>query len=292
MKLYKGFDKNMQCRGFQFEEGKTYIHDGEIKLCEKGFHACENPLDCFNYYSPAESIYREVEMEGISSEREEDSKVAGKSIKIGDRIRFGKIAQLAVEYINSHIDKSKKQQIMKGNYSAASNTGYRSAASNTGYRSAASNTGDYSAASNTGNYSAASNTGNCSAASNTGYCSAASNTGNCSAASNTGNCSAASNTGYRSAASNTGDFSAASNTGYRSAASNTGNYSAAEVSGKQSVALAIGKESKVRGALGCWIVCAEWDENGINDVQCVCVDGEKIKPDVWYALKNSAFVEA
>ena len=192
MKLYKGFDKNMQCRGFQFEEGKTYIHDGEIKLCEKGFHACENPLDCFNYYSPAESIYREVEMEDVSDERKEDSKVAGKSIKIGARISFGKIAQRAVEYINSHIDKSKKQQVMEGNYSAASNTGDRSAA---------------------------------------------------------------------------------------------------EVSGKQSVALAIGKESRVRGALGCWIVCVEWDENGIKDVQCVCVDGEKIKPDVWYALKNGDFVE-
>ena len=202
MKLYKGFDKNMQCRGFQFEEGKTYIHDGKIKLCKQGFHACENPLDCFNYYSTAESIYREVEMEDVSDERKEDSKVAGKSIKIGARISFGKIAQLAVEYINSHIDKSKKQQVR--------------------------------------------------------------------------------NTGNRSADSNTGDYSAASNTGY---------YSAAEVSGKQSVALAIGKESRVRGALGCWIVCAEWDENGIKDVQCVCVDGEKIKPDVWYALKNSAFVE-
>ena len=220
MKLYKGFDKNMQCRGFQFEEGKTYIHDGEVKLCENGFHACENPLDCFNYYSPAESIYREVEMEGVSDERKEDSKVVGKSIKIGARISLGKIAQLAIEYINSHIDKSQKQQVMEGICSAASNTG------------------NYSAASNTGNYSAASNTG---------------------------------------------DYSAASNTGDRSAA---------EVSGKQSVALAIGKESKVRGALGCWIVCAEWGGNGIKDVQCVRVDGEKIKPDVWYTLKKGAFVEA
>ena len=292
MKLYKGFDKNMQCRGFQFEEGKTYIHDGEIKLCEKGFHACENPLDCFNYYSPAESIYREVKMEDVSDERKEDSKVAGKSIKIGARISFGKIAQLAVEYINSHIDKSKKQQVMEGNCSAASNTGNYSAASNTGDYSASSNTGCYSAASNTGYYSAASNTGYRSAASNTGYRSAASNTGDYSASSNTGDCSASSNTGDYSAASNTGYRSASSNTGDYSAASNTGDYSAAEVSGKQSVALAIGKESRVRGALGCWIVCAEWNENGIKDVQCICVDGEKIKPAVWYTLKNGDFVEA
>lgn len=87
----------------------------------------------------------------------------------------------------------------------------------------------------------------------------------------------------RSIASNTGDYSAASNTGYRSAA---------EVSGKQSVAMSIGRGSKARGAKGCWIVLAEWDDDGIADVQCVQVDGERIKPDVWYKLKNGEFVEA
>ena len=318
MKLYKGFNQDMTCRGYQFEEGKTYTHEGDVELCQSGFHACENPLDCFTYYNPAESVYHEVEMEDVSPEREKDSKVAGGTIKIGDRISVGKMVQIAVDYINTHVDKTKKQQMMKGfrsaasntgNYSAASNTGDYSAASNTGFRSAASNTGYYSAASNTGNRSAASNTGDYSAASNTGDCSAASNTGDHSAASNTGDCSAASNTGFRSAASNTGYYSAASNTGNRSAASNTGDYSAAsntgdysaasntgdhsaaEVSGKQSVTLAIGKGSKVRGETGCWIVCAEWAEDGIKDVQCARVDGETIKAGVWYTLRGGKFVE-
>ena len=255
MKLYKGFNKDMTCRGYQFEEGKTYTHDGDVELCKSGFHACENPLDCFTYYNPAYSIFREVEMEEVSDERQSDSKAAGKTIKIGARISFGKMAQIAVDYINICIDKSKQQQVMEGNYFAASNTG------------------EYSAASNTGNYSAASNTGDYSAASNTGLRSSASNTGNC------------------SAASNTGDYSAASNTGDYSAASNTGNCSAAEVSGRQSVAFAMGKDSKARGAKGCWIVCAEWDENKIKDVQCACVDGETIKADVWYTLSKGKFVE-
>ena len=300
MKLYKGFNKDMTCRGYQFEEGKTYTHDGDVELCKSGFHACENPLDCFAYYNPADSIFREVEMEEVSPERKGDSKAAGKTIKIGARISFGKMVQVAVDYINICIDKSKQQQVMEGNYSAASNTNDYSAASNTCFRSSASNTGDYSAASNTGNYSAASNTGNCSAASNTGLrssasttgdYSAASNTGDYSAASTTGNCSAASATGFRSSASTTGDYSAASNTGDYSAASNTGNCSAAEVSGRQSVAFAMGKDSKARGAKGCWIVCAEWDENKIKDVQCACVDGETIKADVWYTLSEGKFVE-
>ena len=273
MKLYKGFNKDMTCRGYQFEEGKTYTHDGDVELCKSGFHACENPLDCFSYYNPAESIFREVEMEEVSPERKGDSKAAGKTIKIGARISFGKMVQIAVDYINICIDKSKQQQVMEGNYSAASNTCFRSAASNTCFRSAASNTGDYSAASNTGN------------------CSAASNTGLRSSASTTGDYSAASNTGDYSAASTTGDYSAASNTGDYSAASTTGNCSAAEVSGRQSVAFAMGKDSKARGAKGCWIVCAEWDENKIKDVQCACVDGETIKADVWYTLSEGKFVE-
>lgn len=201
MKLYKGFNKDMTCRGYQFEEGKTYTHDGDVELCKSGFHACENPLDCFVYYNPADSIFREVDMEEMSPERRGNSKVAGKTIKIGDRISFGKMVQIAVDCINSRIDKSKQQQVMEG---------------------------DYSAASNTGDYSAASTTGNC---------------------------------------------------------------SAAEVSGRQSVAFAMGKDSKARGAKGCWIVCAEWDENKIKDVQCACVDGETIKADVWYTLREGKFVE-
>ena len=146
MKLYKGFNKDMTCRGYQFEEGKTYTHDGDVKLCKSGFHACENPLDCFTYYNPAYSIFREVEMEEVSDERQSDSNVAGKTIKIGARISFGKMVQIAVDYINSRIDKSKQQQVMEGYYSAASNTGDCSAASNTGDCSAAEVSGRQSVA--------------------------------------------------------------------------------------------------------------------------------------------------
>ena len=124
--------------------------------------------------------------------------------------------------------------------------------------------------------------------------SAATNTGNRSAATNTGDWSAATNTGYRSAATNTGYRSAATNTGNRSAATNTGNQSAASVSGKESVAMAIGYESTAKGALGCWIVLAEWekciDGYHIKNVRSGKVDGKKIKADTWYRLINDKFV--
>jgi hypothetical protein len=201
-----------------------------------------------------------------------------------------------------------------GYQSAATNTGYQSAATNTGYQSAATNTGDQSAATNTGDQSAATNTGNQSAATNTGDQSAATNTGDQSAATNTGDQSAATNTGYRSAATNTGYQSAATNTGNRSAATNTGNQSAATntgdqsaatntgdrsaatVSGKESVAVSLGIEGKAKGALGCWIVLAEWYKDGNYDwhkkeVKTACVDGEIIKVDTFYMLKDGNFVE-
>lgn len=99
-------------------------------------------------------------------------------------------------------------------------------------------------------------------------------------------------TGNCSAASNTGDYSAAINTGFCSIASNTGDYSATSVSGKHSVAVNIGYKGKVKGALGCWIVCAEHDSKGnVIDVQIKKVDGKAIKADTWYMLKNGKFVE-
>jgi len=123
-----------------------------------------------------------------------------------------------------------------------------------------------------------------------------SNTGDQSAATNTGDQSAATNTGYKSAATNTGNYSAATNTGDYSAATNTGNYSAATVEGQESVASSLGIEGKAKGALGCWLVLAEWyrDDNydwHRKDVQCVKVDGEIIKADTFYILKAGQFVE-
>ncbi|HGB4908208.1 TPA: hypothetical protein ACIVLM_000332 [Salmonella enterica subsp. enterica serovar Birkenhead] len=281
---YKGFKQDLTCRGFQFEIGKTFEHDGKVKACSSGFHSCEYPLDCFSYYPPAGSRYAETIAQGDISRDSDDSKIASASITIRAELSVPELVKRAIEWIWNRVDKSLEQQVMPGDRSAASNTGDRSAASNTGDRSAASNTGDRSAASNTGYRSAASNTGNCSAASNTG---------NCSAASNTGNRSAASNTGNYSAASNTGNCSAASNTGNCSAASNTGDCSAAEVSGSHSVAAAFGIEGKARASENSAIVLCYRNEDGeLIHIRASRVGENGIKPDTWYTLnEDGEFVE-
>ena len=165
---YKGFNTDLTCRDFQFQIGETYRYEGKVEACASGFHACENPLDVFNYYNPT-SRFAIVECSGeISKESDSDSKIACGSIHIKAEIGLPTLISKAVDLILSKI---------KWETAKESNTGYQSAATNTGNRSAATNTGDCSAATNTGDWSAATNTGNRSAATNTGDCSAAEVTG-------------------------------------------------------------------------------------------------------------------
>ncbi|EAQ5751477.1 hypothetical protein R212_09625 [Salmonella enterica] len=264
---YKGLNKDLQCRDYQFAIGETYHHEGKVEACGSGFHACECPFDVFGYYSPADSRFAETISFGVTDREEDgDTKIASASITIKAELTLPQFIQRGIEWIWSKIDKSLEQQIM---------TGYQSAATNTGNRSAATNTGNRSAATNTGNQSAATNTGDWSAATNTGYQSAATNTGN------------------RSAATNTGNQSAATNTGNRSAATNTGNRSAAEVSGSQSVAASFGIEGKARSSEGGAIVLCYRDENGgLIHIRASKVGENGIKADVWYQLNEDAeFVE-
>ena len=268
MKGYKGFYPGMVCipncdekHKKEYNENTVYEEDKAV-CCSSGMHFCKYPLDVFAYYPPSSSkgLSEYAEVEALDEPVTDDNeKFCSKKLKIGAKIGIPALVQASVEYIKENIEKTKIKT----------------------------NTGDRSAATNTGNCSAATNTGDCSAATNTGDCSAATNTGNCSAATNTGNCSAATNTGDCSAATNTGDCSAATNTGY---------YSAASVEGKDSIALAFGIQSKAKGALGCYIVLAEWAENDSGDyelkaVKCHKVDGKIIKPDTWYMLKNGKFME-
>lgn len=224
MKAYKGFDKDLKCRGFQYEIGKEY-EEKEAEACEKGFHACENPLEVFRYYPPCDgNRYCEVEQDGELSKHGGDSKVASTKIKIGVELGLKGLIQTGVSFI-----------LDKVNWKAD-------------------------------------------------------------AATNTDAQSAAVNLGYRSAATNTGDLSAAMNTGDRSAAVNSGTGSAAEVSNGDSVAIVTGYNSKAKAGLGSAIVIAErGDWNGktypLNNIKAAIVDGEKIKADTWYTLKNGEFVE-
>ena len=147
---FKGFDKDLKCRGFQYEIGKDYEQEGEVKCCERGFHFCENPFDVFRYYSPSDSRYCEVEGDGNADEANDDSKVATSNIHISAEIGLNGLIKAGVKFILDKVNFNDSKSTNTGNRSAATNTGYRSAATNTGERSAATVEGKESVAIVTG----------------------------------------------------------------------------------------------------------------------------------------------
>jgi hypothetical protein len=146
-KAYKGFNKDMTCRDFKYEEGKSYEND-KAELCKSGFHACENPIDCFGHYSPGSSVYHEVDLDDVSEEREpDDTKVVAKKIKVGARLGIPQICQLTFEYVKAHC--TNENNAVAGQPATA---GYRGAAT-AGDRGAA--TAGYSGAATAGDRGAA-----------------------------------------------------------------------------------------------------------------------------------------
>ena len=134
IKSYKGFNKNMTCRGFQYEEGKEYEEE-IVEVCDHGFHACEYPLDCLNYYYPNESVYHEVEQSGEIQKHNDDTKVAFTKIKIGAEISIAGLVKAAIEYTVKRVKKDAESDEKHG---ASSETGDYGASSATGYKGASS----------------------------------------------------------------------------------------------------------------------------------------------------------
>ena len=171
MKVYKATDKDMKCRGFQYELGKTAEADGDIKLCERGLHACEMPLDVLGYYAPGDgSRYFEAELEDASDEmHSDDTKRVGKKLTLSAEIGIPGLVKAQVEYVKAQCDFD--NAIKKANSEKENNaTGESGAASATGERGAASATGERGAASATGTRGEASATGNGCVAMATGFC--------------------------------------------------------------------------------------------------------------------------
>ena len=248
MKVYKATDKDMKCRGFQYELGKTAEVDGNIELCKNVLHACEMPLDVLDYYAPGNgSRYFEAELEDVSDEkRSDDTKRVGKKLTLSAEIGIPGLVKAQVEYVKAQCDFDNainKADAENKNHA----TGERGAASATGERGAASATGDRGAASATGE---------------------------------------------RGAASATGESGAASATGESGAASATGWGGAASATGKHCVAMTTGFVGRVMGDIGNAIVCVERRDNGeIASILAGIVDGETLKPGVWYTVKNGQWVE-
>ena len=257
MKAYKGFKKDMTCRGFQFEEGKAY-HEDTAVLCESGFHACLDPLDCLRYYDPCDSVYHEVEIDNVSEQREDDTKVVAKDIKIGSRISIKDIVKESIDFTFSNVQKENNTDCASGHYSSQ----------------AASGDSSIQAASGNSSSQAAS--------------------GNFSSQAASGHSSRQAASGYSSRQVASGDSSSQAASGYSSRQAASGDSSRQETIGKNCVMMSAGNEGQAKGKIGSWIVLTEWKSRGNESIPTVVakrIDGTEVKEDTWYTLKNGEFVE-
>ena len=289
LKTYKAFDKDLSCRGFKYEVGKEYEETGDIKACEKGFHACPYPLDVFGYYAPAGSRFCEVEQSGQIDDSESD-KVCSSKIRIGAELDIRGLVKAAVSFVKERCTNECNAEPGKpatAGYRGAATAGYRGAATAgdcgaaTAGNSGAATAGDSGAA--TAGDSGAATAGDCGAA-----------TAGDSGAATAGDCGAAT-AGYRGAA--TAGYRGAATAG-NSGAATAGDCGAATARGKAStgsngLSVARGNNVQVKGGIGAILVIAEEGEDSydIVDWKAVVVDGEVVKADTWYRLENGELVE-
>ena len=218
---YKGFDKNMQCRGFQYEVGKEYEMDGEIKCCNQGFHACKSPMEVWDYYDMINSRYAEVEQSGKIEEEENSTKVCSSRIKIKAELKLADIINIGVEWLKDITSPSK----VKADGALNDNGNRRKQIGSSGYYAQIGSSGDSAKIGSSGDYAQINSTG------------------------------------------------------------------------EDSVIMCAGNSSIAKAKVGSWITLAEWkwsDEKKRDVPVCVkteYVDGENIKADTWYQLKNGKFVE-
>ena len=251
---YKAMDKNMQCRGKQYEVGKTY-HEDRADCCHAGMHACENPFDVLHYYPLKDSPrFFEVECGGDVDKSGEDSKLACTELTVKGELNFAGLVKATVNAVFNRV--KGKESFSSGDASTAGTSGRYSTAGTSGDASTAGTSGRYSTAGTSGRYSTAGTSGDA------------------------------------STAGTSGDASTAGTSGRYSTAAATGHYCRAKVDGKDSIAVANGAHSKARGAVGCYLVLTEYDDDGgMICAKMARVDGSVIKENVWYTLKNGEFVE-
>ena len=290
---YKGFDKNMQCRGFQYEVGKEYEMDGEIKCCNRGFHACKSPIEVWNYYDMLDSRYAEVEQSGKIEEEENATKVCSSHIKIKAELKLADTINIGVEWLKDITSPSK----VKKNSVLNDNGDRRKQIGSSGDYAKIGSSGDYAKIGSSGYSAKIGSSGYSAKIGSSGYSAKIGSSGDSAKIGSSGDSAKIGSSGYSAKIGSSGDYAKIGSSGYSAQIGSSGDYAKIDSTGEDSVIMCAGNNSKAKAKVGSWITLAEWkwsDEKKRNVPACVkteYVDGENIKSDTWYQLKNGKFVE-
>ena len=298
MKGYKAFKKGLICdptenKPFQFAEN-TVFEERKAEVCKSGFHFCAEPMDVLNYYPP-ESEFAEVE--ALDDVKTDDSvKYVTKKIRIGAKISLKDLISTQVDIDFAKAKEDGSERYAQGDYGHAVAQGYCGHAAAQGYCGHAAEQGKYGHAAAQGNYghaAAQGYKGHAAAQGNKGHAATQGYCGHAAAQGAEGHAVAQGYRGHAAAQGYEGHAVAQGDYGHAAAQGNKGH---AEVDGKEAIAAAFGINGKAKACLGSWIMLAEWEiKNGnwhIAAVKTAQIDGEKLKADTWYILKNGKFEEA
>ena len=290
---YKGFNKDMTCRGFQFKEGETY-EEQSAELCKRGFHACENPMDCWGYYDMLDSVYHEVELEGVTDERHsDDTKVCARKIKIGARLDMKGIVKASIDFVMESVkwrfgETTPNEKVANDGYSAQiGSSGDYARIGSSGGSARIGSSGGYAQIGSSGDYAQIGSSG--------GYAKIGSSGGYAQIGSS-GDSAQIGSSGYSAQIGSSGDSAKIGSSGDSAQIGSSGDYAQIDITGERSVGACVGNGGMIKAKKGCWIVLSEWRMVGGEYtplcVKAAQVDGEMVKEDTWYRLENGELVEA
>jgi hypothetical protein len=292
MKSYKGFDKNLKCRDFQYEIGKEYEMDGEIKLCSRGFHACESPFEVFDHYSMIGSRFCEVEQDGNISKEDRGTKICSSKIKIKAELKLADMIYLGVEWLKEITSPEKIKTSIKdnssGNYAQIGSSGNGAQIGSSGYGAQIGSSGYGAKIGSSGNYAQIGSSGN--------YAQIGSS-GNGAQIGSSGNGAQIGSSGNGAKIGSSGNDAQIGSSGYGAQIGSSGNGARIDSTGEGCVIMCAGINSVAKASKGSWITLSEWSySEGKQRYIPICVktefvDGEKIKADTYYSLKGGVFVE-
>ena len=273
---YKGFDADLKCRGFQFEVGQTYTHDGKVVACQSGFHACENPFDVWGYYpivmdDGSLTRFAEVELSGDMSR--DGDKIAAAQITIKAELRLPDFVKRAVDAVIA---------ATKGKSDAAS-----------GYRARIGSSGDGAQIGSSGDHARIGSSGYNAQIGSSGYRAQIGSSGDGAQIGSSGYRAQIGSSGYRAQIGSSGDGAQIGSSGYRAQIGSSGYNARINSEGQDAVIAGAGRNARVKGKAGTWVSLASYDDDGkCNGFGTGCIGQDGLKPDTWYRAENGKLVEA
>ena len=284
MKSYKGFDKKLKCRDFQYEIGKEYEMDGEIKVCSRGFHACESPFDVFDHYTMIDSRFCEVEQDGNISKEDRGTKICSSKIKIKAELKLADMINLGVEWLKEITSPEKIKTSIKDN---SSGNGAQIGSSGNGAQIGSS-----------GYDAKIGSSGNDAKIGSSGYDAKIGSSGYDAQIGSSGNGAQIGSSGDGAQIGSSGDDAKIGSSGYGAKIGSSGYGVQIDSTGEDCVIMCAGINSVAKASKGSWITLSEWSYSDKKQryipvcVKTEFVDGKKIKADTYYSLKGGVFVES